>query len=507
MLQVIKRNEFKEIAIISAVCALAFGSIFYSYRLAKQIEDQEKAQVLLWANAISQKNNILKETSKIFQILRNEERKKVELTSKATQFVLSESDNDKLIFFLDIIKLNTTIPVVSTKEDLTITDFRNVVDSKLAIHSKLLRTNNPEFFKYPPIEVKSMGKKTFLFYQDSKIYQELTEIMVHSNNQFLDEIKNNSSLLPIVLTDAQGNIEYSGNLPTDANRDEKTKAKFVSNLLNNTQPIIIDIDPKNKKRLYYQHSVISSYLKWFPILLYSALALLFWIAFKAITNTRKFEKNQIWVGMSKETAHQLGTPISSLSAWLEMMTDNTNYKSDQELSILKEMKHDVGRLELIADRFSKIGSKPKLEEVNLHEVMTKNLSYMSARFSKHIDLSYKSADMDSMVRINVQLFDWVVENVTKNAIDAIDKNGFVTLVSKTEGSMVIIEFKDSGKGISRHNFEKIFEPGFTTKKRGWGLGLSLCKRIVEEYFDGRIFIKNSEINQGTTLRIELKRVV
>jgi signal transduction histidine kinase len=234
---------------------------------------------------------------------------------------------------------------------------------------------------------------------------------------------------------------------------------------------------------------------------------LFWIAFKAITNTRKFEKNQIWVGMSKETAHQLGTPISSLSAWLEMMTDNTNNKSDQELSILKEMKHDVGRLELIADRFSKIGSKPKLEEVNLQEVMTKNLSYMSARFSKHIDLSYKSADMDSMVRINVQLFDWVVENVTKNAIDAIDKNGFVTLVSKTEGSMVIIEFKDSGKGISRHNFEKIFEPGFTTKKRGWGLGLSLCKRIVEEYFDGRIFIKNSEINQGTTLRIELKRVV
>jgi signal transduction histidine kinase len=139
--------------------------------------------------------------------------------------------------------------------------------------------------------------------------------------------------------------------------------------------------------------------------------------------------------------------------------------------------------------------------------MTKSMTYMSARFSKHIDLSYKSADMDSMVRINVQLFDWVVENVTKNAIDAIDKNGFVSLASKTEGSMVIIEFKDSGKGISRHNFEKIFEPGFTTKKRGWGLGLSLCKRIVEEYFDGRIFIKNSEINQGTTLRIELKRVV
>ena len=504
MLQVIKRNEFKEIAIISAVCALAFGSIFYSYHLAQQIEEQEKAQVLLWANAISQKNNILKETSKIFQILRNEERKKVELTSKATQFVLSESDNDKLIFFLDIIKLNTTIPVVSTKEDLTITDFRNVVDSKLAIHSKLSKTNNPEFFKYPPIEVNSIGNKSFLFYQDSKIYKELTEIMVHSNNQFLDEIKNNSSLLPIVLTDAQGNIEYSGNLPTDANHDEKTKAKFVSNLLNNSQPIIIDIDPKKKKRLFYQHSVISSYLKWFPILLYSAIALLFWIAYKAITNTRKFEKNQIWVGMSKETAHQLGTPISSLSAWLEMMTDNT--KSDQELSILKEMKHDVGRLELIADRFSKIGSKPKLEEVNLHEMMTKSMSYMSARFSKHIDLSYKSTDMDSMVRINVQLFDWVVENVTKNAIDAIDKNGFVSLVSKAEGSMVIIEFKDSGKGISRHNFEKIFEPGFTTKKRGWGLGLSLCKRIVEEYFDGRIFIKNSAINQGTTLRIELKRV-
>ena len=235
------------------------------------------------------------------------------------------------------------------------------------MHGTILnKTEHGEFFKYPPIEINILGSKNYIFYQDSKIYQDLTDIILKSSDQFLNEITNNSSLLPIILLDKDGRLIQEGNIPPEIIRDSVAHTQYISNMINSGNPISLDINPQQKLFLYYKNSPVSNYIKWFPIALYAILAILIFTSYRAIRNARNFEKNQIWVGMSKETAHQLGTPISSLSAWLEVLEDSG--KSDQSKeNVILEMKHDVNRLTLIADRFSKIGSKPKLDIVNLNE--------------------------------------------------------------------------------------------------------------------------------------------
>ena len=273
-------------------------------------------------------------------------------------------------------------------------------------------------------------------------------------------------------------------------------------MVKSNEPIILDIDPKNTKYLYYQSSNLASYVKWFPVVLYSILAAILFLAFAAIRNVRKYEKNQIWVGMSKETAHQLGTPISSLSAWIEVLDENTALPIAQK-NVIQEMKKDINRLSLIADRFSKIGSKPKLESINLNQILTSCFEYLRKRGSKKVYFELKPTPSELLVDINPQLFEWVIENLVKNAFDAIHHEGYITIETLAENGIISIDVKDSGKGILPKDIEQIFEPGFTTKKRGWGLGLSLCKRIIVEYFNGKIYVLSSGMNVGTAIRVEL----
>jgi signal transduction histidine kinase len=224
------------------------------------------------------------------------------------------------------------------------------------------------------------------------------------------------------------------------------------------------------------------------------------VAIFALLSSKRAEQNKVWVGLSKETAHQLGTPISSLMAWIEILKEN--YPDDE---LIPEMNNDVKRLELIADRFSKIGSLPEPVEASMNEVLTHVADYMDRRTSKKVEIIRKLPEEEVVVNMNASLFEWVIENLCKNAVDAMEGRGRIVLSLINEGAKAVIEVADNGKGIRRKDLKSVFTPGFTTKKRGWGLGLSLAKRIVEEYHKGRIFVKSSEVGVGTTFRIEMPK--
>lgn len=250
----------------------------------------------------------------------------------------------------------------------------------------------------------------------------------------------------------------------------------------------------------YDESILLKRLQQWPYVQLGIVMIFVVVAIFALLASKRAEQNKVWVGLSKETAHQLGTPISSLMAWVEILKEN--YPDDE---LIPEMNKDVKRLELIAERFSKIGSLPEPVESSMNEVLDHVVDYMDRRTSKKVIIVKHIPQEDVVVKMNASLFEWVIENLCKNAVDAMEGEGRIELSLKEEGSEVIIEVQDNGKGIRKKNLKNVFTPGFTTKKRGWGLGLSLAKRIVEEYHKGRIFVKSSEVGVGTTFRIEMPK--
>ena len=256
--------------------------------------------------------------------------------------------------------------------------------------------------------------------------------------------------------------------------------------------------------VYYQDSFVLTQLKVFPYIQLSVIAIFLLVAYTAFNSSRKSEQNQVWVGLAKETAHQLGTPISSLMAWVELMKEKFNAEDDP---LIAEMENDIKRLEIVADRFSKIGSKPVLEDHQVYEVVEDFVNYFKVRVSNKINFEL-TGNQNLRAGLNVPLFDWVLENLLKNAVNAIENTGSIKVDisgSKTK-QQLYIDVTDTGKGIPRSKFITVFQPGYTTRKRGWGLGLSLTKRIVENYHNGQIFVKDSELGKGTTFRIVLKSI-
>ena len=261
------------------------------------------------------------------------------------------------------------------------------------------------------------------------------------------------------------------------------------------------IDSLQKNRLYYGESDILKDVRYYPLIQLFIVALFIIITLIAITTKHTSTQNQVWAGMAKETAHQLGTPLSSLQGWVELLKENRDNEK-----IANEMSKDLDRLKLVSDRFGKIGSIPQLEEINLVQQVETMMAYIKRRSSERIYFSLNTFnETEIMAMINAPLFDWVIENLLKNALDAMDGKGRINITIKNEITQVLIDVSDTGKGISKQNTKKVFLPGFTTKKRGWGLGLSLSKRIIEQYHKGELFVKQSETGKGTTFRIILKR--
>lgn len=264
----------------------------------------------------------------------------------------------------------------------------------------------------------------------------------------------------------------------------------------NNHFIEVELFGGGRQYIYYEDSTLLKGLSLYPYIQLAVMLILAVILYMAVVTTKRAEQNRVWVGLSKETAHQLGTPISSLMAWVEYL------QAGVEPEVTTELDKDVRRLSTIADRFSKIGSQPDMELEYLNETVSSSLDYMKSRVSNRVHITMHLSDDDHGVRLSRSLFEWVMENLTKNAVDAMSGEGSIDITTGSEKSIVWIEVKDTGKGIAHKNFKKVFNPGYTTKKRGWGLGLTLVKRIVEDYHGGRIYVKESEPGVGTTFRIE-----
>ncbi|MBR0525194.1 MAG: HAMP domain-containing histidine kinase [Prevotella sp.] len=316
-------------------------------------------------------------------------------------------------------------------------------------------------------------------------------------NLVLKVIEDNTTI-PVVVVDEKGEVQISRN--TDEKASPAELARQWKAAGHSIRILYDDANPKEYIDVCYDDSLMLKRLAVYPYVQLGVVLLFVVIAIFALLTSKRAEQNKVWVGLSKETAHQLGTPISSLMAWTEILKEQ--YPDD---SLLGEMEKDVRRLQLIADRFSKIGSLPEPVPSNMNEVLTRVAEYMSRRVSNKVHIQKLLPPEPVIVPLNASLFEWVIENLCKNAVDAMEGSGRITLFLGVEMDLVVVEVSDTGKGIRKKDLKSVFKPGFTTKQRGWGLGLSLAKRIVEEYHHGRIFVKASEVGRGTTFRIELKR--
>lgn len=319
--------------------------------------------------------------------------------------------------------------------------------------------------------------------------------------QFLNLVSEKNTTIPILILNSDGSFNSDRNINYREDRKEEVLKKELKKMQDYAEPILIDLGDGQELLLYYRESTILRNLRLYPIIQLFVIMIFIVVSYFAFLATNRAEQNQVWVGMSKETAHQLGTPISSLMAWIELLK-----LKDVDENLIKELEQDTSRLERITERFSKIGSKPELLRINLVEVVNSAIDYLKTRSSDKVVFE-QDYDKDAYIEtpLNAALFSWVIENICKNAIDAMANKGTISLRIKEKKEQVEIDIKDTGCGVPKSNQKTIFQPGFSTKKRGWGLGLSLAKRIVEIYHKGKIFIKWSEVGKGTTFRIILNR--
>lgn len=330
-----------------------------------------------------------------------------------------------------------------------------------------------------------------------------------TNIDFLLGIIKSNTTIPVLLIDSEGNILQHRNFnlpvpgdtlglgaPSNPRNAEYLASKLVE-LEASNKVIRIEITPDEVQRLYYDDSTLLRRMSVFPYILVLVMLAFIAVVYFAVLSTKKAEQNKVWVGLSKETAHQLGTPISSLMAWMELLPD-----MGVDADTVSEMNKDVNRLSTIASRFSKIGSAPRMETVELNETIGEAVGYMGTRISERIRLGWHPFTKDIDIKASKALLEWVIENLIKNAVDAMDGKGNIDVIVGAGSINAFVEVIDTGKGLSRKNFKTVFNPGYTTKSRGWGLGLTLAKRIIEQYHGGRIFVKQSS-PAGTTFRIEL----
>lgn len=319
---------------------------------------------------------------------------------------------------------------------------------------------------------------------------------------FMNNIISSNTTIPVILTDDKGTINSYRNVDSLAVINNPNYLKNeIEEMKQQHEPIEIVINENLKNFLYYKDSVILTQLRYYPFFQLAVITLFLLVSYLAFSNSRKAEQNQVWVGLAKETAHQLGTPLSSMLAWLELM----KMKGTDD-GYATEIEKDLQRLQTITDRFSKIGSAPSLQKENVFDVLKHSMDYIQKRTSDKVSFNItQQKDHQVFAPVNVPLFEWVIENLLKNSIDAMNGQGKISANITDQHQFVYIDISDTGKGVSKSSYKTIFKPGYTTKKRGWGLGLSLSKRIIEEYHNGQIFVKNSEPNKGTTFRIVLNK--
>ena len=495
-----KRQQWKLYLLIAGV-SMCVLSIFFLNILIKRVQTEERKSVMLWAEAIQKKSSLVEYTKELFDKLKIDEREKVELWSDAMHRLLKSDNSSDLTILVKIISSNKNIPIILTNEkDIVISsiNLEKPVEQGKKIPIETIR----EFSKYQPIKIMFNNKLlNKLYYKDSKLFAKLQLVMNDILQSFFTEVVGNSASVPVIITDDTKTVIIAyGNIESTVVNNKVAMQQRIHDMENSIPPLEIKLSKDSKNYIFYEESYFLKILKYYPIVLGIALLILILIAYLAFAASRKYEQNQVWMGMSKETAHQLGTPISSLMAWVDLLRSKN---LDEEIVV--EIEKDVNRLQIVADRFSKIGSKSPHSDEDIVAITNDIVEYMRKRISSKISLQIKSEVPSIIVPISKTLLEWVIENLCKNAIDSIGGTGSVLIEFFDKPQEVIIDITDTGKGIPRSKFKTIFKPGYTTKKRGWGLGLTLAKRIIEEYHHGKIFVKQSEPEISTTFRIILQK--
>lgn len=491
------KQRWKVFLLVMAMVIVGI-TLWYSNHIADRIRQEERQKVQLWSEAIQRKAELVNFTQQLFEELRTEERKKADLLATAYRIISDPNDQSDLTFVTDFLWNNTTIPVLIYDDGGTLWNSVNLPPGRdndsLYIDSLFhaVKTKNP------PIALAEVNQK--IYYDDSRIFSQLQSTMDDLINSFISETVINSASVPVIVTDStKTRLLKLGNIDTLQVSSPALFQQKLSQMEANNAPISIVLPGQGRQFIFYEDSEVLQQLQLFPLVQLILVGVFLIVSYLIFSTFRKAEQNQVWVGMAKETAHQLGTPLSSLMAW-------SAYLEAQgiEQSTIVELNKDIDRLNTITDRFSKIGSNPELAETNVTEVVEHAFDYLKNRVSKKVHFRIETHSRNLTAHINKPLFGWVLENLVKNAVDAMDGVGSLHAVIGEEGKWIYIDITDTGKGIAKNQWKTVFSPGFTTKKRGWGLGLSLAKRIIENYHNGKIYVKHSEPGKGTTFRIELR---
>ncbi|AEA42385.1 sensor histidine kinase [Fluviicola taffensis] len=511
------KQTWKIVLLIVALITVA-ASLWVSNSTVQKVSDRERLRAKQWADAIKKKAELVEFTNRAFQQLRGYERRKIKLYLDATKEISKEPTNGNFFpdyrFPISIINENKDIPVILVDDENQVSGFIN-----LDFDTTDLRTLNPTLTRkeltqkyedsllilttfweknHKPFRIEVVkGLTMTYFYTDTKRTIELEKERDSLISAFNNELINDSKLIPVVLMNKENDSLISSNLSK-----EKTNLKNLRNTLRKLElvndPIEISFGENQVNLLYFDNSDELKQLQFFPYIQFLIIGLFILIGYLLFSTFRKAEQNQVWAGMAKETAHQMGTPLSSLMAWIQILETQ-----DVDQSIIAEMQKDVERLDTVSQRFSKIGSETQLTQSDIRLTVQGVMDYLRPRISQKVEMTTHFDDEEILVSHNKSLMEWVMENIIRNAVDAMESKGKLDVTIKTVPERVYIEISDTGKGLLPKQFKSIFEPGYTTKKRGWGLGLSLVKRIVKEYHKGKVYVVHSEIGKGTMIRVSL----
>lgn len=494
------KRRWKLILMVAALVIVA-ASLYYSNVLVKKIARDERQRIQTWAGAIQHSATLVNSTNSFFEQLKSEERRRVELYAEAqSRYINASENNNDITFYLSILENNKTIPVILVDENGEIAatvNIENMTESRMT--PRLLK----EFSQYKPIEINYyQGKKNYVYYKDSKIFTEIQVVLKNLISSFFNDIVNNSASVPVLITDStKRKVINASMIDSTRIKDPVYIDAVVAKMASQNEPISLKIPDHGQVYIFYEDSFVLTQLRYFPYIQFALIGLFLLVAYMLFSTARRSEQNQVWVGLAKETAHQLGTPLSSMMAWVDYL-DAKGLDKDT----VDELHKDLKRLTTITDRFSKIGSPPVLKPENIVIAIYDSIEYLKTRTSQKVAFKINlAADHEIIVPLNIQLFDWVIENLVKNAVDAMAGKGEINIEIIEDGSMLKIDVSDTGKGIARNMQKTIFNPGFSSKQRGWGLGLSLSKRIINEYHKGKIFVKSSVPGKGTTFRIILNK--
>jgi len=507
-----------KIALLLMAVILVGISLFYTNEIVGSVGSRERERVSQWADVIRKKAELINLTNETFDELRVRERQKMELWAKAMRELNKPASYDTdVTFALNIIKENEDIPVILLDEKQRVLSSKNMAfqaEDFKRIYPDLTQSDLNKRYSdslttlallwsktHEPIAIEVVKNVTqSIYYFDSERLRELEQqrdsLLVSFNQELID----NTTMVPVIFFDSESHVLIETNIDSlkrYRNQPLPNKTVITSRMVDS---LSINLARNERGKLYFDDSTELKQLKFYPYIQFTLIGLFIFIGYIIFSTFRKAEQNQVWAGMAKETAHQLGTPISSLMAWIQLLEANGHPNEE-----IHEMNKDIDRLTTIADRFEKIGSGAKLEPNDLKDTLTKSFNYLRYRISKKVDFTLELPENEIVVMHNPSLLEWVIENICKNAVDAMDGKGALQIVVIESGRNVHIDISDNGKGIPSNKLKTIFEPGFTTKQRGWGLGLSLVKRIVDTYHKGRVFVLNSELNKGTTFRVTLRK--